>query len=103
MSVININKENFEKEVLRAEIPVLVDFWASWCMPCSMLSPVVDELAADNAGTLKVGKINVDEQPELATKYGVASIPMLILFKNGEPVRSSIGVRPKEEIEKIIK
>lgn len=103
MSVVTVTKENFETEVLSANIPVLVDFWASWCAPCRMLSPVVDEIAEENADTLKVCKINVDEQPELAMKYGVVSIPMLVLFKNGKPSGTSVGVRPKEVIEQLFK
>lgn len=95
---ITITKENFETEVLKSDIPVLVDFWAVWCGPCRILAPVMKEIAEENEGVVKVGKVNVDEQPELAIRYKVASIPMVILFKNGEAVNKSIGYCPKEEI-----
>ena len=97
MSVITLTKENFEAEVLRSETPVLVDFWASWCGPCRMLSPVVDEVAEETSSA-KVGKINVDEQPELAAQFGVMSIPTLIVFKNGQAAETSVGVVPKDQI-----
>ena len=94
MSVINITLENFEAEVIKSEIPVLVDFWAPWCGPCRMLSPVVDEIANEKTD-IKVGKVNVDEQEELAMRFGIMSIPTLIVFKNGEPVKKTMGVQPK--------
>ena len=89
--------KNFDQEVLSSPIPVLVDFWASWCGPCRMLGPVIDELAAEADG-FRVGKINVDEQSELAAQFGVMSIPMLAVIKNGEVVNRSVGARPKEQI-----
>lgn len=92
-----ITKENFESEVLKSDKPVLVDFWAAWCGPCKMLSPVIDEIA-DERSDIKVGKINVDEQPELASQFAVMSIPTLIVFKNGEIANKSIGVQPKDAI-----
>lgn len=95
---ITITKENFETEVLKSDIPVLVDFWAVWCGPCRILAPVMKEIAEENEGVVKVGKVNVDEQLELAIRYKVASIPTVILFKNGEAVNKSIGYCPKEEI-----
>jgi thioredoxin 1 len=101
MAVIEITKDNFESEVLKSEKPVLVDFWAEWCMPCKMLSPVVDEVAEETEA-VKVGKLNIDEQTELAIQYGVMSIPTLIVFKNGEVVKKSIGVIPKAEVEELI-
>ena len=101
MATVEITKENFEQEVVGSDKPVLVDFWAAWCGSCRMVSPVVDEIAAEH-GDIKVGKINVDEQPELAMKYGVMSIPTLIFFKDGEIAGKTIGAQPKEEIEKIL-
>ena len=101
MSVKTITKENFDAEVLSSDKPVLVDFWAEWCMPCRMLSPVVDEVANENT-SVSVGKINVDEQPELAARFGVMSIPTLIVFKNGETVQRSVGVIPKAQVEALV-
>lgn len=92
-----ITKDNFESEVLKSDKPVLVDFWAAWCGPCKMLSPVIDEIA-DERSDIKVGKINVDEQPELASQFAVMSIPTLIVFKNGEIANKAIGVQPKDAI-----
>ena len=97
MAVINITLENFEEEVIKSEKNVLVDFWAPWCGPCRMLSPVVDEIAEENTA-IKVGKVNVDEQEELAMRFGIMSIPTLIVFKNGEPVKKTMGVQPKAAI-----
>ena len=97
MSVINITLENFEAEVIKSEIPVLVDFWAPWCGPCRMLSPVVDEIANEKTD-IKVGKVNVDEQEELAMRFGIMSIPTLIVFKNGEAVKKTMGVQSKAAI-----
>ena len=94
MSVTNINKNNFQNEVLNSEKPVLLDFWASWCGPCRMLSPIVDEVAEERPD-VKVGKVNVDEQPELAGEFGVMSIPTLLVFQNGKLVNQSVGARPK--------
>ncbi|MDD7350591.1 MAG: thioredoxin [Clostridia bacterium] len=102
MAVTTITKDNFDKEVLQAGVPVLVDFWASWCGPCRMLSPIVDEIAEQYTG-LKVGKVNVDEQEELAIKFGIMSIPTLIVFKGGEVVAQSVGVKSKEAILDMLK
>ncbi len=93
---------NFEQEVLSSDIPVMVDFWASWCGPCRMLGPVIDELAAEADG-YKVGKINVDEEPELAERYGVMTIPTVMVFRNGQPVKKSIGVQPKSALLQLLK
>lgn len=103
MAEITITKDNFEQEVLQSELPVLVDFWAVWCGPCQMLAPTVAELAEEYEGKVKVGKVNVDEQPELAMKYGIMSIPTLILFKGGEVAAQTMGVQPKEAIEQMLK
>ena len=97
MSAININKNNFRNEVLDSEKPVLLDFWASWCGPCRMVSPIVDEIAAER-GDIKVGKVNVDEQPELAAQFGVMSIPTLVVMKGGRVVNQMVGARPKSQI-----
>ena len=97
MSVINITKNNFQEEVLNSDKPVLLDFWASWCGPCRMVSPIVDEIA-DERSDIKVGKINVDEEPDLAGQFRVMSIPTLIVIKNGKVTNQAVGARPKEQI-----
>ena len=97
MAVITITKENFAQEVLQSEKPVLLDFWASWCGPCRMLSPIVDEVAEER-GDVKVGKVNVDEQPGLAGQFGVMSIPTLLVFEQGKLVRQAVGARPKASV-----
>lgn len=102
MAIVKVTESNFEKEVLQAEGKVLVDFWAAWCGPCQMLSPIVEEVAAE-AGDVKVGKVNVDEEPVLAIKYGIASIPALFVFENGEVVNKSIGYMEKDEVLDLIK
>ena len=100
--ITNITKENFEAEVLKSEKPVLVDFWATWCGPCKMIGPVIEEIANEHP-EIKVCKINVDEEGELSIKHGVMSIPTLMIFKNGEIAQTAIGYRPKEEIEERLK
>ena len=102
MAEIKITAENFEQEVLQSKLPVLVDFFATWCGPCKMLAPHLEELAKNNEGKLKVGKVNVDEEQALASKFGVMSIPTLILFKNGNIVNKVIGVQPKATILEMI-
>lgn len=99
---IQITTGNFDNLVTANPMPVLVDFWASWCMPCRMIAPVVDEIASDYQGRLTVGKINIDECPSLAEKYGVMSIPTLLLFKNGQPAEKIVGVQPKAILEQLI-
>ena len=103
MAEIIITEENFENEVLNSDKPVLVDFWAQWCGPCRMLGPIIEEIANDYEGKVKVGKVNVDEQPNLASKYGIASIPTVIVFKNGKPEKTLVGLRSKNEIDNMIK
>lgn len=102
MSTLSLNKHNFAEEVFNSEKPVLVDFWAPWCGPCRMLAPVVEELAEENTETLKFGKVNIDEEPELAERFGVFSIPTLILVKDGEVIATSVGYKPKHELEGMI-
>lgn len=97
MSEIILTKENFEAEISQ-EKPILVDFWAEWCGPCKMLGPVISEIAEEMADTIRVGKVNVDEQQELASKFGIASIPTVIIFKNGKAEKTMIGFRPKGDV-----
>ncbi|SDF99384.1 thioredoxin [Selenomonas sp. WCT3] len=101
MDTITITKDNFQTEVLKTKGTVLIDFWASWCGPCRMLSPIVDQVAEEHPD-VKVGKINVDEEPELASQFDVMSIPMLVVFKDGQKVNESIGLVPKEKIVELI-
>ena len=103
MAEVKITVSNFESEVLRSDQPVLVDFYADWCGPCRMLAPVLEEIAREYEGGVKVGKVNVDEQMELAQKFGVSRIPLLVVFKDGQPVAKSLGYRPKEEIVNLLK
>ena len=99
---ITLTKENFDAEI-GGETPILVDFWASWCGPCKMLMPIIDQIAKEAGDSYRVGKVNVDEQGELAMRYGIQSIPTLIVFKNGEEVNRSLGVRPKGAILEMLK
>ena len=103
MSELVITKDNFEKEVLNSDVPVLLDFWAAWCGPCRMLAPAVSEIAEEYAGRAKVGKINVDDQIELAMKFNIPSIPTVMVFKNGSPAATSVGFCTKEQLEEMIK
>jgi len=100
MAELQLTTTNFEKEVLENKIPVLVDFYSSWCPPCKMLAPIIEELAKELKGEIKVGKLNIDQAREIAGKYGVMSIPTLILFKNGKEEKRIVGLRSKEEIKR---
>ncbi len=102
MAEIVITEQNFEEEVLNAPIPGMVDFWASWCGPCRMVAPIVAQIAQEQEGIVKVGKVNVDEQPRLAQRYGVSSIPTIVVFRDGQAVTGVVGARPKEALEALI-
>ncbi len=101
MSVITINQQNFEEEVLRSDKPVLLDFWATWCGPCRMVSPIVDEIAEERAD-IKVGKVNVDDEGELAARFGIMSIPTLVVVKDGKITSKAVGARPKAQILELL-
>lgn len=101
MAVKELTKQNFNSEALESKEPVLIDFWATWCGPCRMLSPVVDEIAEETEG-LKVCKVNIDDEPELAQQFGVMSIPTLVVMKDGKPIATSVGVKPKKAIIELI-
>lgn len=98
MGALHLDQNNFKSEVLQSTTPVLVDFWAEWCGPCKMLSPIIDQLAGELGGKMKVAKLNVDEAPDLAGQYNVMSIPTLLVFKNGEPVDQIVGAMPKDKL-----
>lgn len=102
MTELNITKDNFKQEVLHSDKPVLIDFWANWCGPCRMLSPVISEIAEENKDKVKVCKVNVDNESELASMFRVMSIPMLVVIKDGKVVNSAVGVRPKEQILRML-
>lgn len=102
MAEITITDKTFEQEVLKSDIPFMVDFWAEWCQPCKIISPLIEELGRDYEGKIKVGKMNVDEHPNAAANYGIMSIPTIMIFKNGKPVETMIGVQPKENFKKSI-
>ena len=99
---IKLTKDNFDAEVINSNIPVLVDFWATWCGPCRMIAPVIESIAEKFDGKIKVGKVNVDEEPEISLEYNIASIPTVMIFKNGEEVSKSIGYSDEAEIEQLV-
>ena len=102
MTELQITKDNFEQEVLKSDKPVLIDFWAPWCGPCRMLSPTISEIAEEYKDKVKIGKVNVDEEAELAAMFRVSSIPLLVVMKDGKVVNSAVGVRPKSQILKML-
>lgn len=101
-NIVTITKENFEKEVINSEVPVLMDFWAQWCGPCRAVGPIMEELAEDFQGKVKIAKLNVDEQGEIAEKFRIMSIPTILLFKEGQVAGKLIGARPKEEFADLL-
>ena len=100
---IELSAANFEDEVLKSTVPVLIDFWAEWCMPCKMIGPLVDQLATQYAGKMKIAKVNVDQENELSTQHSIVSIPTLVVYKDGKIVRQKVGALPKHEIENLFK
>ena len=101
-SEVILTQENFKEEVLDSPIPVLVDFWAEWCMPCRMLTPILEQVAAEHTGKLKIGKVNADEQGEIAAEHNIVSLPTLLLFKDGQVVNQQIGAVPKASVERML-
>ena len=102
MAELKITRENFENEVMKSNIPVLIDFWAPWCGPCRMMGPIIEQLADEYEGKAKVGKVNVDEEPELSQEFGIMSIPTIVLMKEGKVVKQVVGARPKAELEAML-
>jgi thioredoxin 1 len=100
---VKLTKDNFEAEVIKSDIPVLVDFWAKWCMPCKMIAPALEEMSAELAGRLKIGKVNVDEEGDLAVKYGIESLPSIFLFNKGQIAERQVGAAPKAALENLVK
>ena len=101
-NIINVDQDSFQKAVLDSQKPVLVDFWAPWCGPCRAVAPIVEELANDYKGQIEFAKVNVDEAPFVASKYGVMSIPTIIVFKDGKPIQHAIGYQPKDQLKKLL-
>ena len=102
MAELKITRENFENEVMKSDIPVLIDFWAPWCGPCRMMGPIIEQMADEYEGKVKVGKVNVDEEGELSQAFGVMSIPTIVLVKDGKVVKQAVGARPKAEVEAML-
>ena len=103
MATVKVDQTNFESDVLNSDLPVIVDFWAEWCGPCKMIGPHLEEISDEMSGAVKVTKLNIDENPDLAAKYGVRSIPTLVMFKNGEPASIQVGAKPKSALVEWIK
>lgn len=102
MAELKITRENFENEVMKSDIPVLIDFWAPWCGPCRMMGPIIEQMADEYEGKVKVGKVNVDEEGELSQAFVVMSIPTIVLVKDGKIVKQAVGARPKAEVEAML-
>jgi thioredoxin 1 len=101
-NVIILTEANFDEQVLQSDVPVVVDYWAPWCGPCRMLGPVIEQLAEERSGSIKVGKVNVDEEPTLADRAGVRGIPYVVLYRDGEPVAQAVGAQPKAKLEQAL-
>jgi thioredoxin 1 len=101
-NVITLTQANFDEEVLASDVPVVVDYWAPWCGPCRMLGPVIEQIASDRAGTVKVGKVNVDDEPALAERAGVRGIPYVVLYRDGEVAAQAVGAQPKAALEQAL-
>ena len=99
LTIVTLTKSNFDQEVLKSSTPVLVDFWAEWCGPCKMVAPILDELATEYEGKVKIGKVNIDEHQDLATEYGIRAIPTLLLFKDGQVADQIVGLRSKRDFK----
>jgi thioredoxin 1 len=102
MAVITLTEANWNEEVINSDVPVLVDFWAPWCGPCRIIAPIIEELAGEFEGRIKVGKLNTDENPNIAMQYGIRAIPTVMLFKDGEVVDTRIGVQPKDALRQMM-
>jgi thioredoxin 1 len=100
---ITITGENFDSEVVNSPVPVLIDFWAEWCGPCRMIAPIIDQLAAEYDGRIKIGKVNVDQETALSDRHGIVSIPTLMVYKEGSPIRQKVGAASKQDIEGLFK
>ncbi len=100
---VTVTTDNFESEVIKSDVPVLVDFWADWCMPCKMIAPILEEISAEYDGKVKIGKLNVDEQADIAAEYGIVSIPTILVFHQGEMVKQHVGAAPRPAIEGLFK
>ena len=102
MSIVHVTTKDFEEQVLHSQLPVLVDFWAPWCGPCRMLAPILEEVAAEKEGKAVIAKVNIDEEMDLAARFGIASIPTMRVFQNGQLVRRAVGLQPKNAVEALL-